>query len=508
MEMNIKNETLPVCSTVCRTKNNFSAECDVIVPDTKPDILTVLQLSALPKVTSCETRNGHVIVSGSISFDILYLADDEEKCVKSITSSCEFSNLVRDSNITESMLTFADVDVRDLKCNVANCRKLSLKATLCMSACVYSCMNLDVITGIEGACTKTTKLSTDVICAHSQDSTVITDSFTLAPDKAPVIEILKTDALVTDHNLKVIDDKAIMKGTLRVTILYRSESGIEYAQTEVSFAHILEAEGNRDDMEFEHKVKLTDISAAASVNPEGKKCVIDISSELDLRVIARRNVCVDCVEDAYIPHGAIECKTSPVSMDKVETVIGRDADFREKVTLPDSLPPIETIYQIIARPFTESCITEGGKLKISGYTEVYLLYLSSDKEAPACSYKANIDFMVESESPGCMLTPVALCKLNNISYTINDERVVELRGSFDVEVECIRTTEADIIYSVEPCDYTPPSRPSIIVSCVHSGRTLWDIAKEYSVSPEDILAANALENEAALHSGAALIIPK
>lgn len=508
MEINIKNETLPVCSTVCRTKNNFSAECDVIVPDTKPDILKVLQLSALPKVTSCETRNGHVIVSGSISFDILYLADDEEKCVKSITSSCEFSNLVRDSNITESMLTFTDIDVRDLKCNVANCRKLSLKATLCMSACVYSCLNLDIITEIEGACTKTTKLSTDIICAHAQDSTIITESFVLAPDKSPIVEILKTDASVTESSLKVIDDKAIMKGTLRATVLYRSESNIEYAQTEISFAHILEAEGIREDMAFEHSVKLTAISASASADSDGKNCVIDISTELDMRVIARRNVSVDCVEDAYIPHGAIQCKTSSVSVDKVETVIGRDADFKERVVLPESLPPIETIYQVIARPFTENCISEGGKLKISGYTEIYLLYLSSDKEAPACSYKANIDFMVESESPGCMLTPVAMCKLNNISYTINDERAVELRGSVDVEVECIRSTEADIIYDVVPCDYTPPSRPSIIVSCVHSGRTLWDIAKEYSVSPEDILAANALESEASLHSGAALIIPK
>jgi LysM repeat protein len=40
------------------------------------------------------------------------------------------------------------------------------------------------------------------------------------------------------------------------------------------------------------------------------------------------------------------------------------------------------------------------------------------------------------------------------------------------------------------------------------GRTLWDIAKEYGVSPDDILKANALESEADLHSGAALIIPK
>jgi len=238
MEMNIKNETLPVCSAVCRSKNNFSSECDIIVPDTKPDILKVLQLSAIPKVTNCEIRSGHVIVSGSIRFDILYLADDEEKCVKSITSSCEFSNLVRDGSINDSMLAFTDVDVCNLVCNVENCRKLSVKATLCMNASVYSSLSLDVITGIEGACTKSQTLTSDVICAHARDMTVITDSFSLSQGKAPIEEVLKADAFLTESSIKVIDDKAILKGTVQVTVLYKSAAGVEYARSEVSFAHI------------------------------------------------------------------------------------------------------------------------------------------------------------------------------------------------------------------------------------------------------------------------------
>ena len=91
---------------------------------------------------------------------------------------------------------------------------------------------------------------------------------------------------------------------------------------------------------------------------------------------------------------------------------------------------------------------------------------------------------------------------------IDDERTVEVRGSIKSEIQCIRTTESDIIYSAEVGEYTPVQRPSIIVSCVHSGRSLWDIAKEYRVRAEDILRANALENEDAISKGATLIIPK
>ena len=107
-----------------------------------------------------------------------------------------------------------------------------------------------------------------------------------------------------------------------------------------------------------------------------------------------------------------------------------------------------------------------------------------------------------------MLTPFADCKLRNISYTITNENSVEIRGSVDIAIECIRTTEEEIIYNAQEAEYEAVPRPSIIVSFVNSGRTLWDIAKEYLVSPEDILIANALENEASILPGMALIIPK
>lgn len=507
MEINIKNETLPVCNAVCRIKNNFSSECDVIVPDSKPDILKILQVSAHPKVTSCEIRNGHLIATGSVSFDILYLADNEEKSVKSITSSCEFSNLVRENNIKDSMMAIADVDVSDLNCIVANCRKLSLKATLTLSGTVYSCYNINVISDIEGACIKKKELVSDMIHVNCSDIADITESFSIAPDKAPISEILKSDATIEESSLKVIDDKAIVKGTIRITVLYIGDSSPEYIQTEVPFAHIVEADGIRESMNCSHSVKITDISSAAKPDRDGKLCDVDVFLRLNMTVTAKNKTTVSCVTDAFLPRGAMELKYSPVCVEYVENLLTCNSDIKESVTLPDSMPSIKTVYQVIARPYIESCVPEGNKLVISGYTEIYLLYLS-DSDSPVCSHKVNVDFSTQCDSPGCMITPVTSCKMKNISYILSDDRTVELRGNAEIEVQCVRTTETDIVYDATPSEYVPEKRPSIIVSCVHTGRTLWDIAKEYCVSPNDILAANALESEADLHSGAALIIPR
>lgn len=508
MEINIKNESLPVSGCICRTENKFTAECDVIVPDSKPDILKILQLSARPRISNREMKNGRITVTGTVSFNIIYLADDEEKSIKSITSSCEFSNVIRDDSIGDNMLSFVDVDVCDLNCSVINCRKITLHTSLCMAVKIYSCFELNLISDIEGACTKTRKLSSSVICAHAEDHSLLTDSFSLSPGKLPVCEILKSDAAISEREIKIIDDKAIIKGNLRITVLYKTESGLEYAQSEIPFAHILQADGIREDMDYDYCVKVLDINADATENTDGQMCIIDFSADLFFRVIARGTYSVNCVTDAFLPHGNLECGQATVSVDSMESNLQRSIDVREKITLPENFPDISSVYQVVLHPVTENCSVDGEMLRVSGYTEVYILYLSNDSESPVYSYKTNIDFSSSFESPGCMITPVSDSVLRSLSYTINSEKCVEVRATIDVSVQCIKTTETETVYSAEQKEYIPVKRPSIIVSCMGNNRSLWDIAKEYSVSPQSILAANAFESENDLTSHMALIIPK
>ena len=131
MEININRENLSVCKAVCHTKSSFAAECDIIVPDSKPDIAKILQLSARACVTSCETQSDRIIMSGNITFNVIYLADNEEKNVCAVSATCMFSDLFRYNGIQEDMLTAADVTVNDLSYDLADCRKLTAKASLC-----------------------------------------------------------------------------------------------------------------------------------------------------------------------------------------------------------------------------------------------------------------------------------------------------------------------------------------------------------------------------------------
>ena len=508
MEININNEKLSVCPAVCHTKSEFNTECDIIVPDSKPDISRILQISARAKVTSCETQTDRVILSGTISFNILYLADNEEKCVCSIDSSCVFSNLFTHSGITEGMLTIADAEVSSLSYDLANCRKLTAKAALCGCLKVYDRGELNLISSIDGARMRRTELSSTVIRAFSESTATVTDSFELSAGKMSISEILKSDAEISDSDIKIIDDKAIIKGTIAVTTLYCAEGKLDYIETELPFAQVIDVQGIRGDMMVDYTAKITDLSVRAADDAVGEKRILDIDAELFFRVTAKETVHCSAVTDAFIPRGALNCQSSPVRVSSIEGTVHNEINFKELITLPEAAAPIETVYETVARPFAEKCEIIGDKLKISGYTEVYILYLSHDALSPVYSYKADIDFSVVTDAPDCTLTPSAECRLKSLSYVIGGERSIEIRGSLAITTQCIRSREEIIVSDAKIEEYAPPKRPSIIISYASEDRSLWDIAKEYNVAEEDILSANALENEDALSPCAALIIPK
>ncbi len=508
MAINIINESFPVSSPICHLKSDFTTECDVIVPDSKPDIAKILQLSARVKTTSCETQSDRVIISGTVFFNILYLADNEEKSVKCIDASCAFSNLFQHSGIRENMLTFCDVDVSELSCNIANCRKLTVKAILGGSVRVFSNYEVELISEITGARTKESCIPSTHICSHVTEAVTITDSFELSQSKSAICEILKADARISDTDIKVIDNKAIIKGSLVITTLYQSNSGLDFVETEIPFAQVLDSDGIMPDMLINYDVRLSEIFVSSAPDSAGEIRCIDVNAELVFRVIAEKTTQIKCITDAYLPHGALDIKRSVVAVSGIEHTLSNEVNFKERITLPETIAPISTVYQLIARPICEKCEIIGEKLVVSGYTEVYILYLSNDENSPVYSYKQNIDFSVDSPSPGCSLSPTAQCKMRNINYVINDDRCLEVRGSVGLTTRCSRETETEVIFSAEEAPYTPEKRSSIIISFMSDGRSLWDIAKHYNIDEIDILIANAIENENEIKEGTALIIPK
>ncbi len=373
---------------------------------------------------------------------------------------------------------------------------------------VYCTRERDFPTDIENACVKKSSFTASAIGAHFETVQSFTDSFEIPTDKPAAVEILKCDAAAENIETKIIDDKAIIKGTLLITALYNTTARPDYISFEMPFAQVLTADGIRADMITEPAVRIYNVTAALSANDSGEERIVNVNASVFFRITAQKSARCEFISDAYVPHASLSLEKEPLNITGTVSITEDTLNFNTDLTLPDNLPDISSVYRVIARPVCEGCEISGGKLFIKGYTEVYLLYVSQDSDAPVFSFMQNVDFSHSIDFADASATPTVRCGLKNVGYIITDERSASVRGSINLFIHRFDTANTEIVVNAELSEGSPAERASVVISFLSEECTLWDIAKKYNISESDILRANGLDATASPKKDCPLLIPR
>ena len=90
MSLELVGEPIRINRKIGEDSTQTIVENDIIVPDTKPDIASILLLDGDAWVGGAEAVTDRVLVNGSVKYKILYISEDPEQPVKSITSISSF----------------------------------------------------------------------------------------------------------------------------------------------------------------------------------------------------------------------------------------------------------------------------------------------------------------------------------------------------------------------------------------------------------------------------------
>lgn len=129
MTINIKKETIKSSETIFTKESEVLTEADFIVPDTKPDIGRILQISGIPKINSCETQTDKVVINGTIEFTILYVPESNESNeIASLIHTQNFTDVCETKGLKGDVSVRADSEIANIDFRLINSRKLSIKA--------------------------------------------------------------------------------------------------------------------------------------------------------------------------------------------------------------------------------------------------------------------------------------------------------------------------------------------------------------------------------------------
>ncbi len=505
MNLKLKKEQIRLAEVICSRYCQTDAEYDIIVPDVKPDVAKVLNVSGDAAITHKTIQNDRVVLQGVVRLDILYIPDDDMGAgVKSISCVQDFSHTIEAKGAKPGMSLVAEAECELFEYNLLNSRKLNICTKLGLNIKLTSSSDAALATAIEGNENIRTNTEHLKLCHSFCDADreiLLKEQLDVPSGKPELYEILKVSAKPSQKELRFLDGKAIVKGDVKVSTLYcggMEDNTVQCMEHCIPFTEILEIDELTENMTGEADYSIKDIYTEILQDSDGDNRILNTEITLSVCIKAMGIADFDVICDAYSPDFELVIDKTPCNTEQLLETAKAQVTQKETVSVPDYLPEVYQICDCNGVPSIENIAAENGSVTVSGYMTYNILYMSQEREAPISGFSHVLPFTHTFDIPGLCSTSVCDVKAEteHISYTLSGPSSIELRSIILLSLKASNPCTCHMISEIN-CDEAsaPPQIPSITVYFVKENDTLWNIAKRFRIAPEDILAVNGSESD-------------
>lgn len=508
--MDIEKKGIDIVKTVYEGDIKSSAEGSIIVPDAKPDILRVSEVTAEAYLVEKQIEDGKITLKGKVRISIMYMPEGEEKVLESINGCLEFCETLKRSEFKEDMTLCAFCDVEKVMYKVLNSRKIGIETKILISVSVFTNEYKEMVSGVlsDNIQIKNKEISVTGAQQYEEFSFSVDEEIDF-PKEKNVTKLLKADMCILSKENRALDGKLVIKGALGVCILYCDEAGkYNHLDCELPFTEVFDVSWLSEDEECEISYEIGETTYEL-VNAAEEAPRLKVTADIGVGVKADKKENLSLIDDCYFTNSDCSFSYEDVKMQSIATQIRFSQVLKQLLTKEDGAPDIKSVYRVQAKPFITSSKIENGKLDVSGKVTVYVLYLTDDEENPLASIKEDVPFNYLLDCDGQIADEnniILSVECEHISYIINSKEAVEVRCGLVICGKIVNILNESIISDIseEPRENT---ESGIVIYFVKEGDSLWDIAKHYRIKTDDILESNGLDAEYSPSKGEKLIIP-
>lgn len=508
MEIEVSKENLCINKLVCEKKEIVFVEEDMIVPDSKPDILNTINLSGNVCVSRKEVMDDKVKIDGNVNTYIMYLPDSKEDNLRGLTANIDFSQSIAISGCKEGMIAVTEVAIKDMECKVLNGRKINVKIGLEINIKLYSNENIDLINKINNVndiqvLEKDFKINSLI----GNGSTRIYAKETFAIDaQDELAEILKTEINLVESDIKLSYNKVLAKSEADVKIMYLTEDNrINTVRGRIPVVGFIDmqdiSEENICDINYE--IRNTEIRANSA-----EEHTIYVELELEAMCMAYEKKELKIMQDLYSPTmnmGFTQRKLT-TSTDKIIT--NKNFTVTSKTSISGlqegNLLDVELKSVINKEKVTTSKIMYEGDLILN------FIFTQESNTVSSKVSKIPFEFAVDNVISNEQINVDTKTMISNQKFDVKSNGDVECNIDMEFAIEISQNTNLTIIDNIEIQENRDSNfeYDSLILYIVQPGDTLWEIAKKFKSTTDEIARTNGIENPDLIHVGDKLYIPK
>lgn len=487
---------------------------EYIIPDSHPDIKDVIMVDAKPVMVSKEVLEDKIYVEGEISYNVIYLAEfDEKHDVFNVVYPSKFTAYVELAGSKSNMDALVDTFIEHIECKIVNERKISIEGVLKIRAEVFSNEQYEIVRGItnlEDTQILKSPLSIDKVQGNANKDLQAKCHFVIGNDKPQIESVLKLEVIVHKKTVKVMDEKILFEGFANIKILYKAKDGRELVVVEddVMINDEVPSEGVSPSMNVISDFKVNTIEYDVKEDDLGETRIIDVEAliKANAKVILKSDI--ESIEDAYSPN----VKLNLAKKDRDLTVVFGSGSVenivKENVEIGEGNPPPTNVLLTLGKPQIFDKKVMEDKVVIEGIIKVSSIYQNNEDKNYIVGVEDEIPFNIPIDVPGAKVGMEASARANVETIDgVVEAKTIAVKALLLTEVIVRYSTHKEFIDDITISEGDNNNKKaSIIIYVVQNGDTLWKIAKKYNTTLEKIMDINNFNDTENLVPGEKVII--
>lgn len=477
-------------------------ELDYVLPDYCPDIFKILSCTLTPGITSKSiTSDGKLAIDGIVYIKVLYLAENstDVHCIDQRYTYSKLVELSKTSVAEVKPLITIQTKSDYCNCRAASPRRLDVRgAVSCrIKAILPSEYNLPVIPETLQVRRQEIQCCGETIFAEK--TLVIRED--IETGSTGIGFIMQSDIVPSVTDLRVIADKAVLKGTITVNALYgvfnpetNGCSEAEKMSADIPVSAILDIDGITD----LHK------SFAEICVLNGEFLCKSDSGIISCELVVMCRVRAQLEEKSFI---ATDVYSTDYETDFTSDVVRLSANPRnisQSVAIRSGLEndkgEIRSVWDVsselkntVCRPNANGELTLSGQLCIHAYgTTDEGVPFSIEKQEAMEQIISNID-----ASPDAIVD-FSTC-VTNTGFSIKSDGTLDVTSTISLDANLRNICSVEAINSVsvkEDCPKEKSDEYALRICYTNTPTDCWSVAKRYNTTVDAIMEENEMDDTA------------
>lgn len=484
-------------------------DCDISLPDYCPDIVRILKCSLQNSITDSKLSGDRATADGNAKIRIIY--SDEHNKIFCYEQEYPFSKYAELPSPFDNVVLNAQVKTDYVNCRAVSKRRIDIHGVISIRFRVCGKRNDSFISDACGGGVQLKRKGFDVADTVACEKKIfqLSEVESIGEHKPGVGKIINVSAAPIVMESKLIKGKILVKGELAVKVLYcadDAENEACEADFNLPFNEIIESENVNDSCTLNVCVHVRQICADQKTDNEGEFRYINLNAELAASVTAYCPKSIRVITDAYSTETEIDAQYKQVDFVSLGQSIRDDFMLKESLDL-SSMDP-QRIYAVTTEKPECRCSFDGGKMRITGKIPVGIIVIDSQGMPLFCEREASIDYSHTVDA----LTDNSFCEprveLTGCSCTLGGDGKADFKAELNISADVMNTHRERIITSLKTDESSEKKKrkPSLTVYFCSGSESVWDIARQYNTTVEDIMQENHLKADY-LENKTMLLIP-